>query len=378
MEFSIAEPLLLIDDYDFRLTSKPREVTLIEERTNKRKKVIRLKGQFQKADWKNHNGRIYPFNVLKESIAEIQDRIRARRVLGELDHPCLNTDDFRVLTKNGWKEFKDIKIGDEVWSRKDAKAILSVVGSIIDEPYNGITYHVKGRHIDAEFTAPHKFLFEGNPEIYTTLDEIYKNQTKYDHYIIPFLKDEQRIYDIPLKENSTGFQIDNLKINKKHHEGNIYCLKVTHGNFYMEHKGYSFWTGNCDAKIHLDRVSHLITKVWMKGKTVYGELEIMESTELGRTLLGLIEGNASVGISSRGVGDVKSVIIDGEEYFEVLPGYQLITWDVVAEPSVQDSYLVLAESQNKSRLNNIFKVKNQKELEIIKLIQKELNSSKII
>ena len=30
-----------------------------------------------------------------------------------------------------------------------------------------------------------------------------------------------------------------------------------------------------DAKIHMERVSHLITKLWMEGKVVYGEIEVL-------------------------------------------------------------------------------------------------------
>ena len=95
----------------------------------------------------------------------------------------------------------------------------------------------------------------------------------------------------------------------------------------------------------------------------------MESTSLGQTLKGLIDDGAQVGISSRGVGDVKTVIIDDEEYFEVLPGYQLITWDVVAEPSVHDSYLLLAESQNRGFRGNI---KTRYENKFVELLKNKL------
>ena len=36
-----------------------------------------------------------------------------------------------------------------------------------------------------------------------------------------------------------------------------------------------------DAKIHLDRVSHLITKLWMEGNKVMGTAEVLEGTTYG-------------------------------------------------------------------------------------------------
>ena len=101
-----------------------------------------------------------------------------------------------------------------------------------------------------------------------------------------------------------------------------------------------------DAKIHLDRVSHLITKLWMEGDAVYGECEILEHTTHGRQLKALFEANVNVGISSRGVGDMETTIHEGEEYYQVLPGYTFVTFDIVAEPSVYGSYMSVLESKN--------------------------------
>jgi hypothetical protein len=101
-----------------------------------------------------------------------------------------------------------------------------------------------------------------------------------------------------------------------------------------------------DAKIHLDRVSHLITKLWMEGDTVFGECEVLEHTTHGRQLKALFEANVNIGISSRGVGDMESTIHEGEEYYQVLPGYTFVTFDIVAEPSVYGSYMSVLESKN--------------------------------
>lgn len=103
-----------------------------------------------------------------------------------------------------------------------------------------------------------------------------------------------------------------------------------------------------DAKIHLDRVSHVLTKLWMENDgTVFGEAEVLEKTPCGAQLKALLESNVMIGISSRGVGDMETTIHEGEEYYNVLPGYTFVTFDIVAEPSVHGSYMSMVESKNR-------------------------------
>lgn len=102
-----------------------------------------------------------------------------------------------------------------------------------------------------------------------------------------------------------------------------------------------------DAKIHLDRVSHLMTKVWMDGRKVFGEAEILHGLPCGACLRGLFEHKVRVGISSRGVGDMEVVESAGKELYRVMPGYAFVTWDAVAEPSVNGAILQIQEGLNK-------------------------------
>lgn len=102
-----------------------------------------------------------------------------------------------------------------------------------------------------------------------------------------------------------------------------------------------------DAKIHLDRVSHLMTKVWMDGRKVFGEAEILHNLPCGACLRGLFEHKVRVGISSRGVGDMELVEHAGKELYRVMPGYAFVTWDAVAEPSVNGAILQIQEGLNK-------------------------------
>lgn len=181
---------LICDSYPLEITRKERTVS--EDVNGQKVPVLRIGGQFQRAGLPNANGRIYPPNVLIQAIKEIQEDIKARRVLGEFDHPP-------------------------------------------------------------------------------------------------------------------------------------------------------------DAKIHLDRVSHLITKIWMEGDKVFGECEVLENTHHGRQLKALLEANVNIGISSRGVGDMETTLYEGEEYYQVLPGYTFVTFDIVAEPSVHGSYMSVMENKDALR-----------------------------
>lgn len=128
-----------------------------------------------------------------------------------------------------------------------------------------------------------------------------------------------------------------------------------------------------DAKIHLDRVSHLMTKVWMDGKKVLGEAEVLHRLPCGAMLRGLFEHKVRVGISSRGVGDMEMVEHNGHEVYRVMPGYSFVTWDVVAEPSVKGAILNIQESMTR-RLKPIHQQKKLFSEETYQnLLVKEIN-----
>lgn len=144
------------------------------------------------------------------------------------------------------------------------------------------------------------------------------------------------------------------------HTGRIYCLSVDHGNFYMEQNGCSFWTGN-SAKINLDRLSHVVTKLWMEKNDVFGEVEVLDNQPLGRCLRGLFERKIRTGISSRGVGDMELQETTGHKRYIVLEGYTIVTWDTVHNPSVKPAILSIKESVDRAcNLTESAKTKGKK------------------
>jgi hypothetical protein len=97
-------------------------------------------------------------------------------------------------------------------------------------------------------------------------------------------------------------------------------------------------------QINLDRVSHLMTDIWIDGQEVYGTAEILHRTPHGAALRGILEHDVKVGISSRGAGQLTEDRIDDVDIILVEEGFRFITWDVVAKPSVSDAILQISES----------------------------------
>ncbi len=558
-------------NYISEITSSTAGFEILEERVNPTStwKSLKIRGIFQRADSKNQNGRIYPYKVLEAALQEANEALVKHQMIGEVDHPCLLNDNFKVLTLNGWKLFKDIKQNDKVWSLQDGKAVVSNVDAIINQHYCGDAYTVIGQNINTAFTAPHKVLlnyrtdgptYKNNTGEYkVSIKEIAENRKKYAHSPIPrtaiFDREQTKIFEIdgittsgktrvdvsnPLvldakifsafmgiylaegnlasekvkghhqifisqktpwtrqyikseildklspeiiwNETKTGFQasdarlykylsklgnaytkfvpseikaldssclkellfwfgigdgrlvktkqknevntikeifadsvrqtltfkylkfnlfsvseqlIDdlheclvlaglsgskftvitqhdyrfagriikaenkvplhvlnispskhiwlhkNLNIDKIQHNGNIYCLTTTHGNFYMEQNGKAFWTGNCDGTpiVSLKNASHVVTSLKFQGKDMIGEALVFDDpgpagTPGGRILGALIRNNCTVGISSRGYGSVTENY-DGT----VVDQYKLVTFDAVNDPSTQKAFL---------------------------------------
>ena len=93
--------------------------------------------------------------------------------------------------------------------------------------------------------------------------------------------------------------------------------------------------GECDhpqeLQIHLDRVSHKITSMWMDGANGYGKLQILP-TPCGNIVRTLLDCGVKLGVSSRGSGTVD----DNGRVSE----FEMLTVDIVAKPSAPNAYPV--------------------------------------
>lgn len=72
------------------LTSSTRGFEVLEEAIspNSSWKNLKIRGIFQRADAKNHNGRVYPYEVLVKALAEAKESLDSRNMFGEMDHPA--------------------------------------------------------------------------------------------------------------------------------------------------------------------------------------------------------------------------------------------------------------------------------------------------
>jgi len=85
-----------------------------------------------------------------------------------------------------------------------------------------------------------------------------------------------------------------------------------------------------DLKVNLDRVSHMITDMWMDGPNGYSKMKILP-TPMGNLIRTMLESGVKLGVSSRGSGNV-------DERTGEVSEFEIITVDVVAQPSAPGAY----------------------------------------
>lgn len=85
-----------------------------------------------------------------------------------------------------------------------------------------------------------------------------------------------------------------------------------------------------DLKINLDRVSHMITEMWMDGPNGFGKLKLLP-TPMGQLVKTMLESGVKLGVSSRGSGQVSESSGDVSDF-------EIVTVDVVAQPSAPSAY----------------------------------------
>jgi len=85
-----------------------------------------------------------------------------------------------------------------------------------------------------------------------------------------------------------------------------------------------------NLRINLDRVSHMITEMWMDGPNGYGKLKILP-TPMGTLVRTMLESGVKLGVSSRGSGNVSEG--NGQ-----VSDFEIVTVDVVAQPSAPNAY----------------------------------------
>lgn len=124
---------------------------------------------------------------------------------------------------------------------------------------------------------------------------------------------------------------------KKNHNGRIYgrdqiASAVSQINEQIK-SGYSV-LGEVDhpanLRINLDRVSHMIDKMWCEGANGYGRMKILP-TPMGNIVRAMLDSGVKLGVSSRGSGEV-------DDNSGKVSGFEIVTVDIVAQPSAPNAY----------------------------------------
>ena len=121
--------------------------------------------------------------------------------------------------------------------------------------------------------------------------------------------ENKRIYPIHEIEKAVG------QINEQLKQGKSVLGEVDHPD---------------DLKINLDRVSHMITEMYMDGHAGIGKLKILP-TPMGELVKAMLTSGVKLGVSSRGSGNVNDA--NGH-----VSDFEIVTVDVVAQPSAPNAY----------------------------------------
>jgi hypothetical protein len=87
--------------------------------------------------------------------------------------------------------------------------------------------------------------------------------------------------------------------------------------------------------VNLDRVSHIITELHEDGKNFIGKAKIID-TPNGKIVKNLLESGVRLGVSSRGLGSIKT---NKSGVNEVQDDFVLSTVDIVSDPSAPDAFV---------------------------------------
>ena len=86
--------------------------------------------------------------------------------------------------------------------------------------------------------------------------------------------------------------------------------------------------------VNLDRVSHKITELKFDGNNVVGKASILD-TPMGRVVKGLLDGDVTFGVSTRGMGSLKN----NGNAMVVNDDYILNAVDIVQDPSAPSAFV---------------------------------------
>ena len=133
-----------------------------------------------------------------------------------------------------------------------------------------------------------------------------------------------------------------MQANKANRNGRIYPTEVLENEvkrynkeYVKKNRAFGELGHPQGPSINLERVSHMIKELYQDGDNFIGKAKIMDSP-YGNIVRNLIKEGASLGVSSRGMGSLKSK----NGINEVQKDFYLATAaDIVADPSAPDAFV---------------------------------------
>lgn len=133
-----------------------------------------------------------------------------------------------------------------------------------------------------------------------------------------------------------------MQAETKNRNGRVYPLRTLskevdryNNDYVMKNRAFGELGHPDSPTINLDRVSHMITKLYPDGNNFIGKAKILD-TPNGRIVKSLLDGGASLGVSTRGVGSLRP----SNGYQLVQDDFHLATAaDIVADPSAPEAFV---------------------------------------
>lgn len=302
-----------------------------------------VQGVLQRANAKNQNGRVYPKDILEREVAKYdQNFVKERRALGELDHPDCERVGTEILTDSGWKDLRNVMIGDLVPTLNTITNTIEYnpIERVINEPYKGKMISIVGKNIDTMVTPNHRFILKNkkNEFVEKTSQELLdiSKITKNPHLSIPIAAEnwEGLSYDV-FKSHAIHLDFRFIKIEEVDYDDTVHCVTVKNGTFYCRDRNKAFWTGNSSV-VNLQNVSHNVLEMVWNGDDLVGKIEILP-TPNGNILKQLLKTGIRLGISSRGLGSVRKNVHENTD--EVQDDFELLAFDFVSNPSTRGAFM---------------------------------------
>ena len=134
-----------------------------------------------------------------------------------------------------------------------------------------------------------------------------------------------------------------LQSNVKNRNGRVYPKEVLEKevkryteNYINKNRAFGELGHPDGPSINLERVSHMIKSLTLDGDNYIGKAKIMTETPYGAIVSNLIKEGANLGVSSRGMGSVKSSngsnVVQGDFYLATAA-------DIVADPSAPQAFV---------------------------------------